>query len=184
MLCGAEPDEFRRLFHGWVLANDEGSAGLLERRRDATRRRLGLAGRVLRNQAWPGSETPMPAASEADEILSGGKLNSWRSPFLPPICQTPFLPHVRNGIPPKNRTTTESPQHPFFPGLVLFTSSSAIVRPTRWRSLNTSHTLLTPPSLHPPPSPPSLHAHDPSPPMPSTTLYPPHPPTPTASTTL
>ena len=64
VLCGAEPDEFRRLFHGWVLANDEGSAGLLERRRDATRRRLGLAGRVLRNQAWPGSETPMPAASD------------------------------------------------------------------------------------------------------------------------
>ena len=72
VLAGAEPDEFRRLFHGWlpwIAAPDEHA-----KRRDKLMRRLGLAGRVLRDVAWPGNPaTDLRIAAEAaEEVLAGG----------------------------------------------------------------------------------------------------------------
>ena len=72
VLAGAEPDEFRRLFHGWLtwVASPDPHA----RRREKLMRRLGLAGRVLRDVAWPGNPvTDLRIAAEAaEEVLAGG----------------------------------------------------------------------------------------------------------------
>merc|ERR1712185_366064 len=72
VLAGAEPDEFRRLFHGWLpwRASPDPHA----RRREKLMRRLGLAGRVLRDVAWPGNPaTDLRIAAEAaEEVLAGG----------------------------------------------------------------------------------------------------------------
>ena len=52
------------MWHGWVPWNALSDAH--SRRRDKQARRLGLAGRVLRNAAWPGNPaTDFRVAAEA-----------------------------------------------------------------------------------------------------------------------
>lgn len=72
VLAGAEPDEFRRLFHGWL--HWQPAPDPHARRRDKLTRRLGLAGRVLRDVAWPGNPaTDLRIMAEAaEEVLAGG----------------------------------------------------------------------------------------------------------------
>ena len=71
VLAGAEPDEFRRLYHGWTV--NRHVADTHTHRLDKLHRRLGLAGRVLRHQAWPGAGPDQRLPKDADEeVLSGG----------------------------------------------------------------------------------------------------------------
>jgi hypothetical protein len=72
VLAGAEPDEFRRIFHGWIPWST--SPDPHSRRRDKLSRRLGLYGRVLRDVAWPGNPATdfHIAAEAAEEVLAGG----------------------------------------------------------------------------------------------------------------
>jgi hypothetical protein len=91
VLAGAEPDEFRRLFHGWLpwIASPDPHA----RRREKLMRRLGLAGRVLRDVAWPGNPvTDLRIAAEAAEEVRGRELRSRTMPMPQP-------PHVPLGLP-------------------------------------------------------------------------------------
>ena len=73
VLALAEPDEFRRIFHGWLNMRAESDAWTThERRRDKHCRRVGLAGRVLRDRAWPGSSADGAHGEAEEEITSGG----------------------------------------------------------------------------------------------------------------
>ena len=70
VLAGAEPDEFRRIFHGWIPW--ETSPDPHGRRRDKLCRRMGLAGRVMRDIAWPGNPATdfTIVAEAAEEVLA------------------------------------------------------------------------------------------------------------------
>lgn len=56
VLPGAEPDEFRRVFHGWM--DMPYSVDALAQRRDAAFREAGLIGTVLREHVWPTIASP------------------------------------------------------------------------------------------------------------------------------
>ena len=69
VIAGSEPDEFRRLFHGWQLVSVEIDPHA--RRQHKMLRRLGMAGRVLRTKAWPGQESWDNLQREAgEEVVS------------------------------------------------------------------------------------------------------------------
>ncbi|KAL1503090.1 hypothetical protein AB1Y20_011154 [Prymnesium parvum] len=75
VLAGSEPDEFRRLFHGWQPSHPDLSEDVFARRRDKLYRQYAVVGRVLRAAAWPSppEEQEMPLHSEAkEEVLDAG----------------------------------------------------------------------------------------------------------------
>mmetsp|Transcript_43511 Transcript_43511/g.144937 ORF Transcript_43511/g.144937 Transcript_43511/m.144937 type:complete len:331 (-) Transcript_43511:34-1026(-) len=77
-LAGSEPDELRRLFHGWTVArgrDDTRQLDDLEDARDALQQGSGLIGRVLREGAWPasrGGAASQWGAAVADQLPAGG----------------------------------------------------------------------------------------------------------------
>ena len=78
VIAGSEPDEFRRLFHGWQSVSVEPDPHA--RRQYKMLRRLGMAGRVLRTKAWPGQESWDNVQREAgEEVVSSGVVIFWTS---------------------------------------------------------------------------------------------------------
>ena len=140
VLAGAEPDEFRRIFHGWIPWST--SPDPHGRRRDKLCRRMGLTGRVMRDIAWPGNPaTDFGIAAEAAE-----EVRTWEAPCR----QIQILPDP--GCPESSPATPDSSLLPYS-SPCLCARPDAATRPHTHRAARWRASMLTRP-LPPHPTPP------------------------------